>query len=133
MNAASHESLKEKLDEFNLFLFKHPIATTTFDDLLGALKAEASPQVIIFTGPTGVGKSTLATAACNRLFLHYRSQMEAEPNFLPVVTISAVPPNGSGFSWKDFYIRLLTGQHEPLVDRKLLLPRQTSLFPDHVL
>lgn len=135
MNTSSqfHSPANEKLQDFSRYIFKHPIAMSTFSDLLTALKADASPQVIIFTGPTGVGKSTLARAVCNRLIQHYEAQMAAEMDFLPVVTISAVPPNGNGFSWKDFYIRLLTGQHEPLVDRKLLLPRQTSLFPDHAL
>lgn len=135
MNAPrrSQSADKAKLDDFSHYIFKHPVAASTYSDLLTALKGEASPQVIIFTGPTGVGKSTLAKAACNRIIKHYEAQMIEEQDFVPVVTISAVPPNGNGFSWKDFYIRLLTGQHEPLVDRKLLLPRQTSLFPDHAL
>lgn len=124
---------KESLAAFTSYIFNHPNATAAFRELMTALGAEASPRVVIFTGPTGVGKSTLVRAACHRLLQQYESQMIAESDFVPVVTISAVPPNGSGFSWKDFYIRLLTGQHEPLVDRKLLLPRQTSLLPDHAL
>lgn len=120
---------KEVLTDFKGYIFKHPIAASTFNELMTALAAQASPQVIIFTGPTGVGKSTLVQAACNRLMQQYHAQMVAEPDFVPVVTISAVPPNGNNFSWKDFYIRLLTEQHEPLIERKLLLPRQTILLP----
>jgi energy-coupling factor transporter ATP-binding protein EcfA2 len=121
------------LASFNSYVFNHPAASTAFQTLMRALGAKAAPRVIIFTGPTGVGKSTLLKAACNRLIEQYRPQMEAESDFVPVVTISAVPPNGNSFSWKDFYIRLLTGQHEPLVDRKLLLPKQASFLPDHPL
>lgn len=125
----SRTTAKEVLADFKAYLFKHPTAASTFSELTTALAADASPQVIIFTGPTGVGKSTLVRAACNRLVQQYHSQMAMEPDFVPVATISAVPPNGNSFSWKDFYIRLLTEQHEPLVDRKLLLPRQTILVP----
>jgi hypothetical protein len=80
-----------------------------------------------------VGKSTLIKATSNRLLKYYEDRMIAEPDFVPVVTINAVPPNGNTFNWKDFYIRLQTGQSEPLVDRKLVIPRQTSLFPNHPL
>lgn len=128
---SNQKPITEILADFTSYVFNHPAASTTYRELMTTISAQASPRVIIFTGPTGVGKSTLAKAACNRLLQHYQAQMEAEPDFVPVVTISAVPPNGTAFSWKDFYIRLLTGQHEPLVDRKLLLPRQTSLLPDH--
>lgn len=122
-------SAAEILAEFDAYRFQHPLASASFNDILTTLGAEASPRVVIFAGPSGVGKSTVIAAACNRLMLGYEAQMIAEPDFVPMVTISAVPPNGVTFSWKDFYIRLLTGQHEPLVDKKLLLPRQTILVP----
>ncbi|WP_319240210.1 ATP-binding protein [uncultured Propionivibrio sp.] len=132
MNAPQNQkTTSEILTDFTSYVFNHPSALTTYRELMTAISAEASPRVIIFTGPTGVGKSTLVKAACNRLLQHYQAQMVAEPDFVPVVTISAVPPNGNAFSWKDFYIRLLTDQHEPLINRKLLLPRQGSLLPDH--
>ncbi len=129
----SQQTVAEILTEFKDYIFTHPIAKDTFLDLAAALGATSSPQIIIFTGPTGVGKSTLAKAARNRLLHYYEDRMSAEPDFVPVVTINAVPPNGNAFNWKDFYIRLLTGQSEPLVDRKLVVPRQASLFLDHPL
>ncbi len=123
----------EIVADFKDYVFSHPVAKETFRDIGAALGATSSPQIIIFTGPTGVGKSTLVKAASNRLLQYYEDRLIAEPDFVPVVTINAVPPSGNNFNWKDFYIRLLTGQGEPLVDRKLVIPRQTSLFPDHPL
>ncbi|PKO71004.1 MAG: hypothetical protein CVU20_08985 [Betaproteobacteria bacterium HGW-Betaproteobacteria-14] len=125
------DRIAEALADFQDYVFTHPIAKETYGNLGAALGASSSPQIIIFTGPTGVGKSTLARAARNRLLQYYQERMSLEPDFVPVVTINAVPPNGAGFSWKDFHIRLLHGQGEPLVHRKLLLPRQGSLLPDH--
>jgi hypothetical protein len=129
MNTPRDEIFKN----FRNYIYSLRIAEETFADLTTSLQTASTPRVIIFTGPSGVGKSTLTAAACNRILRYYEPQMCAEPDFVPLVTISAVPPNSSGFSWKDFYIRLLTGQHEPLVDRKLLLPRQSELFPDQAL
>lgn len=126
-------TVAEILADFRDYVFSHPIAKDTYRDLGAALGATSSPQIIIFTGPTGVGKSTLAKAACNRLLHYYQERIDAERDFVPVVTISAVPSNGNDFNWKDFHTRLLTGQGEPLVGRKLVVPMQTSLFLDHPL
>ena len=123
----------EILAEFQNYVFSHPAAKDAFRDICAALGATSSPQIIILTGPTGVGKSTLVKATSNRLLQHYEDRMIAEPDFVPLVTVNAVPPNSNTFNWKDFYIRLLTGQSEPLVDRKLVIPRQSSLFLDHPL
>jgi energy-coupling factor transporter ATP-binding protein EcfA2 len=133
MQIQQKRPVAEILADFQSYVFSHPAAKDTFRDIGAALGATSSPQIIIFTGPTGVGKSTLVKAASNRLLQYYKDRLIAEPDFVPVVTINAVPPNGNTFNWKDFYIRLLTGQSEPLVDRKLVIPRQSSLFFDHPL
>jgi hypothetical protein len=112
--------------------FKHPLATVAYDKLLLALGNDSSPQIIIFTGPTGVGKSTVASAIGRSVLDRYGSRMALEPDLVPVVSLNAVPPTGGNFNWKDFYIRLLNGQHEPLVDRKLYVPRQMPLLPDSI-
>lgn len=136
MNA---QTLPEKLNittavaSFMGSLFQHPTARETFKDLCTAVGASSSPQILIFTGPTGVGKTTIAKALTNKMLQYYSDQMLAEPDFVPVVTVSAVPPSGTGFSWKDFHVRVLAGQSEPLVDRKYLMPYQTSLLPAHSL
>lgn len=111
-------------------IFAHPYARNTFKYLGTEMRAQSAPQVMILTGPTGVGKSTLIRAACNRVIAQREAELQANPEVVPVIALNAVPPSGAGFSWKDFYIRLLTGQNEPLVDRKLYLPRQMPLLPD---
>jgi len=117
---------------FKQNVFSHPAAGRIFNELTSALSATSSPQTIILTGPTGVGKSTLARKAVNRLIKQYQAQLNTEPDFVPVVMLDAVPPTGTAFSWKDFWIRLLTGENEPLVDRKLAIGGQRSLLPELV-
>lgn len=58
-----HDPVAEALADFQGYVFSHPVAKETFTNLGAALGASSSPQIIIFTGPTGVGKSTLARAA----------------------------------------------------------------------
>jgi len=129
----SKQSVEGILADYKNYVFSHPTAKDTFRDIVAALGSTSSPQIIILTGPTGVGKSTLIKATSNRLLQYYEDRMIEEPDFVPVVSVNAVPPNGNAFNWKDFYIRLLSGQNEPLVDRKLVIPRQSSLFHDHPL
>ncbi len=112
--------------------FKHPSATMAYDKLLLALGNDFSPQIIIFTGPTGGGKSTVASAIGKSVLDNFKPRMAVESDLVPVVALNAVPPTGGNFNWKDFYIRLLSGQHEPLADRKLYVPRQMPLLPDCV-
>jgi len=111
-------------------MFKHPAATTAYQRLLEAMGNEFSSEIIILTGPTGVGKSTVATATGKAVLERFQTRMAAEPDFVPVVALRAVPPTGGNFDWKDFYIRLLSGQDEPFSDRKLYVPRQMPLLPD---
>jgi DNA replication protein DnaC len=96
--------------EFMAHTFVHPLAKEAFMSLTQAIRADSSPQVIIFTGPTGVGKSTLVRAAGKRLIQECQEQLANEPDFVPVVAINAIPPTGGHFNWKDFYIRLSLAQ-----------------------
>jgi hypothetical protein len=56
--------------------------------------------------------------------------MQSEVDLVPVLYGNAIAPNGASFCWKDFYVRLLARAMEPLIDRKVLAPRQLSFFPD---
>lgn len=122
------------MSKYREHIFEHPKAESTFKELTAAVSGSNSPQIIILTGPTGVGKSTLGKAIRNRLMHHYSERMEAEPDFVPIVSINAVPPEKKKpFNWKNFHFRLLTGQNEPLSNRKLVIPKQRSLFLEHEL
>lgn len=132
MNKSSFpmNSVTQAVADYQGHTFGHPRARDTFTRLGSEINALSSPQVMILTGPTGVGKSTLIRAACNRVLTNHEEELRNKPEVVPVIALNAVPPSGAGFNWKDFYIRLLTGQNEPLVDRKLYLPRQMPLLSE---
>lgn len=129
-NGIMNTSIAESLDDFRKVVFGHQIAKSVLVELEMSLGVISSPQILILTGPTGVGKSTVARAVRNRMLKGYTERMLQEPDIVPIVSVNAVPPNGSSFNWKDFHIRLLTGQSEPLVSRKLYIPPQATLLPD---
>jgi len=131
MNDLPRDQIAEAVGSFSEHIFAHTHVQETFGELMDAISADSMPQVIILTGTTGVGKTTLIQALMNKLVERYLPRIAAEMDFVPVVAVDAMPPCASNFSWKDFYIRLLTGQNEPLVDRKLLVSCQFELFPEH--
>lgn len=131
---------KEKTDKtvngswgeaFNSYLSyrqNHPMLQEARRRVTDAAKRNFGPQVIIATGPTGVGKTVMARQVYLDLQKEHAAAMNADQGIVPVIGLSAVPPHGSAFNWKDFYIRVLERQGEPLTNRKLLVPKQQEIF-----
>lgn len=131
MNDFLQDPIATAIAKFGRHIFAHTHAAATFRELMDAISADSLPQVVIVTGPTGAGKTTLIQALIEKMIERYLPKIAAETDFVPIVSVDAIPPCATNFSWKDFYIRLLSGQNEPLVNRKLVISRQLSLFPEH--
>lgn len=113
---------------FKKYLSAHNHLKVAHRDAMAAIGRATGARVIIVAGPTGVGKTTLARRIYRDLVAAHEEEAKRDRGFIPVAGISAVPPNGSSFSWKDMYIRLLTGHGDVMIDRKLMVPRQGELF-----
>lgn len=120
----------ERIEHFKKFLANHHHLATAYREAMGAINRSTGPRVVIVAGPTGVGKSTMARQIYKQLRQTYADEIAKDRGFVPVMGISAVPPNGSNFNWKDFYIRMLTSHGDVMVDRKLFIPRQSEIFSD---
>lgn len=73
-------------------------------------------KVINIIGPTGIGKTTLATRITEGVVEQVNGQ--AEPGTCPVLFVKA-PANGEkSLSWTSFYTRILNAANEPAVDAK---------------
>ncbi|MQA38509.1 AAA family ATPase [Rugamonas aquatica] len=123
------DSIEARITYFEKLTIAHPALQNAFKQAMGAITGHAAPKVILVAGPTGAGKTTLATHMYRKVREQYATQMESELDLVPVLYGNAIAPNGSSFSWKDFYVRLLGRAMEPLIDRKVLAPRQLSFFP----
>ena len=121
---------KSRIDYFKNGKAGHDVLTTAFDRAMSAIGRSTGPKVVIVAGPTGVGKTTMARNIYRHVQSNYQEEAIADKSFVPIIGINAIPPNGASFSWKDFYIRLLEREGDVLIDRKLLIPRQSELFPN---
>lgn len=121
-------SLEQRVEYFRKCRIEHPHLAHGFKQAMSAINSASGPKVVLVTGPTGAGKTTLARMIYKALMHQYRDLIAKEPGAVPVAGFNAIPPNGASFNWKDFYIRLLERHGDVLTNRKILLPRQHDLF-----
>lgn len=107
-----------QLQYFKDFAVAHTLLVEAKDRLLDAITESAPNSLVIVSGPTGVGKTTLLTKIRQLLNAKALQDAEQEPGHLPVVTIEATPPESRTFSWRSHFKRLLLAMNEPLVDCK---------------
>ncbi|WP_417276215.1 TniB family NTP-binding protein [Castellaniella sp.] len=72
-----------------------------------ALEPMGKGHILMVTGPTGVGKSTLAQTLRVRMLKRYMPEMEKDPGLIPVLLIEARASSEAEFNWKLFYSDIL--------------------------
>ncbi len=122
-------SVEERVRHFKLRYVDHANLWQGFDRAMGAIGQSCGPRVVIVTGPTGVGKTTLAKRIYKQVLADHMEEATKDTGMVPVVGINAIPPNNKSFDWKDFYIRLLAQHGDVLINRKLLVPNMMGMFP----
>lgn len=124
------DTIDARVAYFEKLTIQHPSLNQAYEQAMAAITGQTGPKVILLTGPTGAGKTTLARSLYRATINKFQDRMKIEQDLIPIMYGNAIAPNGPSFNWKDFYIRLLERSIEPLIDRKLIIPRQLTLFPE---
>jgi hypothetical protein len=73
--------------------------------------------IVIVTGPTRVGKTTLLLGVINSILLENLQEMEKDPGFIPAAWMEAYAYR-RGYKWRDHWYGCLEALNEPLIKHK---------------
>lgn len=123
-------SIQARKDYFVSKTIAHPRLNFARDEALRLISDDGDSEIMIITGPTGVGKTTLASKIESSIADRYIPEMHADKSFVPVMRMDAVSPEPQKkFDWQDFYARLLMAYKEPCIYQKQLFDDQYFLDP----
>jgi len=110
------------------FVVQHPHFFDAYHRVLTHIQIGNKDKILLVQAPTGTGKTTL------REKVHHSVQRWASEDLKrePPITVSVLPPEGSTFSFRAFYMQLLEAMNEPLPDEKLNPERRREVLQkDH--
>lgn len=126
--ALLQKPINDRLDYFKTRQIDHAIQRDTFNRAIASLRCAAGPKVMVITGPTGVGKTTIGRRLYREIQNIHKDEASLDSSIVPVIGVNAAPPVGASFNWRDFYARVLQANKDILLDHKLSLTRQAEMF-----
>jgi energy-coupling factor transporter ATP-binding protein EcfA2 len=104
---------------FETKVVAHQRLKDTYEALLHAIRYPAGKSLILVTGPTGVGKTTLLERTIKQLIEDAACDPTTTPGHIPAIAVEAASPDTGNFSWKDFFTRALIASDEPMLADKI--------------
>jgi len=108
----------EKQLEFYNTRVKHPAMQKLLDDLMPLLMPHSESNIIVVTGATGAGKSTLTRVLLKSLFEDFAQLMQDDPSVIPLISVEAYANGDTRHSFKGLYKSMLDQLVEPGTDQK---------------
>ncbi len=115
------QSKKERLDFFkdSNRTIMHRNLKLAYDQIHFSVHEPAGASIILVSGPSGVGKTTIKRLLQQRVLEESFTKMLADPGWIPIVCVEAIAPGKDTFRWKNFYQRALMAMDEPGIDQKI--------------
>lgn len=126
--ALLQKPIKDRLEYFKTRQIDHAMQRNTFNRAVASLRCAAGPKVLVITGPTGVGKTTLGRRLYREIQNIHKDDANLNNSIVPVIGVNAAPPVGASFNWRDFYSRVLQANKDILLDHKVSLTGQSEMF-----
>ncbi|CAN7336269.1 AAA family ATPase [Caballeronia sp. LjRoot29] len=114
------EYIDPRLMAFRRKKVKHLKLDMVLKKLLSICENPQPERIIVLTGPSGIGKTTVAESVERHVWRSFKEKIEAEPGFIPCLTMKAVTALDGNYNWKDAFTRQLAATNEVLIDRKAL-------------
>lgn len=109
----SHEAPLSAAQELLNKRINHPRISEVIAEV-EALESMGQGHILMVTGPTGVGKTTLAHTLYARMLKRYQLEMAQDPGLIPVLRIEARATSEAEFNWKLFYSDILEQLEGPV-------------------
>lgn len=107
-------------------LIEHPRLLEALDAILQAIcapgegiHARRPGTMVLVIGPARVGKTTLIHLLEERLLAYAQAQMQRDPHFIPLASLTAPEPGAGRFDWADYYKPVLRQLGNPFVDSQI--------------
>lgn len=104
---SSLSPLPDSPAKLNSIHIGHTRIRQIMNELETLIYPESQDSILLVCGPTGVGKSTLATYLVNNALKESATQMEQDAGAIPAVYVEAPSSGENDFSWRLFYQRIL--------------------------
>jgi len=97
---------------------KHPAMDALLEDLMPLLMPHSESNIIVVTGATGAGKSTLTRVLLKSLVQEFAALMDSEAGTIPLVAVEAYADGDVNPGFKNIYKDIIAQLLEPAAEKK---------------
>lgn len=96
----------------------HRVMDSLLDDLMPLLMPHSESNIIVVTGATGAGKSTLTRVLLKSLFADFASLMDADKTTIPLIAVEAYSSGETNHGFKGLFRSMAEQLEEPALQSK---------------